>query len=388
MTAADHSASRDEGMASRTPCNFSMTADGAWRLNPYPSGLAFAFTIVHDADSAYSARLAPLFEEFDRLNLKITATVFAFWADWGRNGACWEKWRQITDPRSRLLAPVAVPLVDDDERAFYLSLAARGHEIGLHTASETSDTTEETQRAFKYFTEVFGQAPTVYVEHSAESNREAQENEGANPESKYYSLGVLKSYNPWVWVDSSFSLPARSESRFYDLSAVKGGPFPELAFKRYGLTKAFMRTGKPQQADGDGFLEWYSTANIDELERNRGMALVYTHLDSKWLDEDTLRMRADICTRLRYLASKKGWFVPAGTILDRLCGMKSVALKVSRGKLEVQNRGQAAIDGVTVMSSTGLSLCGGKGVLRPGPRGDIVIGNVLPGKSLSFQICS
>jgi hypothetical protein len=230
-----------------------------WRLSLYPSGHTFAFTIVHDADSAYSRRLAPLLEEFDALNIKITVTAFVFWADWANEGKIWSRWNGIQDPGERFLAPKAVPLVDDTEREFYLNIAARGHEIGMHTPSDTSDTTDRLRRAFEYFVQIFGHPPSVYVEHSTESNKETLENEGANPRSRYYSLGILGLYRPWVWVDGPLGLPRAGEPKYYDLVASKGAPFSDQSSKRYGFDKIFMRTGKWQLADVDGFLEEYDS---------------------------------------------------------------------------------------------------------------------------------
>jgi hypothetical protein len=363
------------------------TKAGDWRLNLYPSGHTFAFTIVHDADSAYSQRLAPLFEEFDALNMKITATVFVFWADWANQGKIWSSWNRIQDPGRKFLAPKGVPLVDDAERAFYLNVATRGHEIGMHTPSDTSDTTEQLQRAFEYFARVFGHPPTIYVEHSQRSNKETLENEGANPRSDYYSLAILKLYHPWVWVDGPLGLPASDAPRYYDLVASKVAPFSDESAKRYGFDKIFTRTGKWHLADGDGFLQEYSVANIDDLERNRGIALVYTHLDSKWLDPDTRKMRTSLSQRLRYLASKNGWFAPAGTILDRVRAMHELSLDSGGGYVRIRNRGTQTIDAVTVVSPDGASLCKSKTTLRPGPRGDIVLGDIKANESLSFRVC-
>jgi hypothetical protein len=53
-----------------------------WRLSPYPSGKSFAFTLIHDADSGYSRRLAPLMDALEELGFRITVTVFPFWAEW------------------------------------------------------------------------------------------------------------------------------------------------------------------------------------------------------------------------------------------------------------------------------------------------------------------
>jgi hypothetical protein len=360
---------------------------GQWRLSLYPSGHTFAFTIVHDADSAYSQRLAPLFEQFDALNIKITATLFVFWADWAHQGGIWSTWDRIQDPAKKLLAPKSVPLVDGGERAFYLNLAARGHEIGMHTPSDTSDTTEQLERAFKYFTQVFGHPPTVYVEHSQASNRETFENEGENSQSSYYSLATLKLYHPWVWVDGPLGLPPSDASRYYDLIASNGAPFSDEGARRYHYEKVFSRTGKWRLSDGDGFLREYSESNIDDLERNRGIALVYTHLDSKWLDSDTRKMRAPLAERLRYITSKNGWFVPAGAILDRVKAMRNLSLDSGRGYVRIRNRGPETITAVTVISPAGASLCQTRRALHPGPSGDIVVGDIRANESLSFRVC-
>jgi hypothetical protein len=288
----------------------------------YPPGYRFAFTIVHDADSAYSGRLAPLFDVFDDLGLRITASAFAFWANWARGGDIWTEWRNS----SLFTAPVAVPLCDPAEQRFYQDLSARGHEVALHTPSDTSNTTEEVEQAFELFHEVFGHHASVYVEHSARSNKDAQSNEGANPDSPYYCRDVLLRYDPWVWVDGTGALRDNSDGKFFEIPPGVS-PLNPHANERYGLSKAFMRTGRWARADGDGFLECYSEENIDTLERDGGIALVYTHLDYRWLDPATRRMRRDIEARLRYLAAKPGWFVPAREILDRVCG---VAVPVER----------------------------------------------------------
>lgn len=358
-----------------------------WRLNPYPDGHRFAFTIVQDADSAYSRRLAPLFDEFDALKMKLTATVFVFWAEWAHGGRSWTEWLSNATPEQSFFRPIAVPLVDPAERAFYLSLAARGHEIGMHSASETSDTAAQTERAFEYFTQVFGHPPSVYVEHSHKNNKEALVNEGADPRSPYYILEILRRYRPWVWLDDPLGLPRPENPRYFDLFSIPGGPFNAELSRRYGLSKVFMRSGLAAQADGDGFLNWYSPANIDLLERDRGLALVYTHLDKKWLDVTTRKMREPLRERLRYLASKNGWFAPAGRILDRLLLMKNVSLQRTGKHVRIQNRNPVSVDSITLISSAKAGLCGARQVFRPSSSGDIVLGSIRSGEILDFTIC-
>jgi hypothetical protein len=115
----------------------------------FPDGHAFGFTIVQDADGAYSRRLRPLFEVFDELGFKITATAFVLWADWAGDGAVWRAWREAEPEGREFFAPQCVPLADDQEREFYRDLARRGHEIGMHTPSDTSSTRHDVIRAFK-----------------------------------------------------------------------------------------------------------------------------------------------------------------------------------------------------------------------------------------------
>lgn len=363
-------------------------ASEEWSISPFPDGYSFAFTIVHDADAAYSRRLAPLFEVFDEFGFKITVTVFTFWADWGKNGKIWLEWKDRGNGNDIFASPHSVPLVDDKEREFYLRLEASGHEIGLHTPSDTSNTREDVIRAFEYFKEVFGRYPRVYVEHAVTRNKDGQASEGSKPESPHFTTDLLNFYGPWVWVDDDCGVPDKHEKRFYDILAVNGSPFNTVAAERYGIAKAFLRTGRWREADGDGFLSWYSEENIDALEKDRGLALVYMHLDSKWLDAETRKMRAPIKKRLRYLASKNGWLVPAGVILDRVRAVHKLKLYHTEKSLKLVNTGSGVIDGLTLISNRNWSLRSRKKHWRPGPRGDIVLGTIHPGETLWFKIVS
>jgi hypothetical protein len=366
---------------------FETSAEKEWRLSPYPNGYNFAFTIIHDADSAYSRRLAPLFEVFDELGLKITVTVFTFWADWANNGDIWREWNKPEGVDHEFFAPKAVPLVDEQEREFYKQLAASGHEIGMHTPSDTPDTRQDLIRAFAYFKQVFGYYPTVYVEHAAGTNKEAQANEGSNPQSVYYNTDLLNQYGSWVWVDGPGALPDKTYRQFYDILAVNGSPFSKFAADHYGIAKGFVRTGGWKEADGEGFLQWYSEENIDSLERNRGLALVYTHLDSQWLDSGTKKMRESIKNRLQYLASKDGWFVPAGKILDRMQAVNGLELSTDDALIKIINTGHQRLDGLTIIARNPRSLCTINEVLKPNQQGEVVVGTIEPGEMLTFKIC-
>ncbi len=358
-----------------------------WRLNLYPEGHAFAFAIVHDADSAYSRRLAPLFDEFDALRMKLTVTLFVFWPDWADGGQLRAQRPIDPDSPEAFFGTRGSPLVDDVERKFYLDLAARGHEIGMHTPSDSSDTTTQLSAAFEYFTAVFGHPPSVYVEHSSRSNKETQENQGAKPQSPYYSRDILNRYAPWVWVDGKLGLPLPGDPRYFDLIAFRGAPFSDEAARRYGIAKVFARTGRWAESNGEGFLRWYSKANVDTLERDRGIALVYTHLNEKWLDPVTRRMRFSLRQSLRYIASRNAWLVPAGTILDRVALMRHVSLSKQGSLVHLENRNPVSVPSVGIIAPEGSSLCRAHNVFHRRPGGDIPVGDLPSGAALDFEIC-
>jgi hypothetical protein len=383
-------------------------------VSPYPDARDFAFTIVHDADDAYSMRLAPLFEVFDRYGLKLTVTAFAFWAD----GAQKEAWN-AQDP---ILGPKAVPLEDRRELEFYKGLAARGHEIGLHTPSDGHDARERVIEAFEYFQSEFGFYPPVYVEHR--DNLENQQGQGGDPDSPFFITDILNRYRPWVWTVSPSALPYNGSGRYFDLLSIQrpllgwfvarqwgilkaflktgiwssangqlfetmlrgGTPFDHYARDKFGLCKAFRRSGRREHADGHGFLQWYSDEKLDALERHNGLALVYTHLNTKWLDKQTGRMRDDLEERIAAIGSRNVWLATASNILDRFERIGSVCLAPQGAWLKVANGSGHLIEGLTLISPRGEGLCRGDDVLARNPRNKIVVGNIAPNETLVFRV--
>jgi hypothetical protein len=313
-----------------------------WRISRHPANYRFAFTIVHDADSAYSKRLEPLFDVFTQLGLRLTVSAFAFWATWARQGAIWNEWKN-PDGTIPLHNPKSVPLCDPNELDFYRTLQSAGHEIALHSPSETSNTREEVIAAFSEFQTWFGHPIRVYVEHASRSNKETLSNEGAKEDSPHYCLDLLKTYAPWIWVDRIGALRQTNDHKEFELL-----PTDSLANSHaesvYGLPKTFRRTGRWNAPGGDGFLECYTPNAIHQLECDEGTALVYTHLDYGWLDPSTNAMRSDIRQRLESIASRPGWFAPASVILDRALAVSQVTIQESDRSIHLVNHGTQCID--------------------------------------------
>lgn len=389
-----------------------------WSVSPYPDTHDFALTIVHDADNAYSRRLAPLFDVFDELRFKLTVTAFAFWADWADRGAIWKKWR-AEDP---LRAPCCVPLEDRDEIQFYKDLVRRGHEIGLHTASDGHATRAESIRAFEFFKAEFGNYPTTYVEHR--ESIENHQNEGSYPDSPHFITDLLNYYRPWVWLVAPSAVPYNGRGRYYDLLSsqmpwcgdfsvrawgtikafLKGdgwsrhngqlfaymlqgsSPFDEYGRNKFGLAKVFRRSGKRHAAGGEKFLDWYSEKNIRDLDANGGLAIVYNHLDRLWWDPETEAMRAGLRMRLEYIASFNVWKAHASQILDRFQQMSQILFSQDNEWVKITNVSDRHLVGLTLQAEDSRPLFLGTERLIPNGRNKILVGDLPPREMVVLRI--
>ena len=371
-------------IATRT---FAITSNNVtWSISPYPNDHNFAFTIINDVDGGYSKRLAPLFDTFDNLGLRITTTAFCFTINPDHEKHDQDNLNEHGRQSPEFFGPENVPLTVDSERLFYKQLSKRGHEIGMHSPSRGSDTRQQLKQGFEYFRGIFGSYPKIYVEHDCRNNKEAQSNEGADPSSAFYCTDLLNQYGSWIWIDGACALTDQRHEKFYDILAADGSPFNEFARKTYGIVKGFIRSGKWENSTGEGFLQWYSKANIDDLEKNRGLALVYTHLDRRWLDRETRRMREPIRQRLEYLVSKDGWFVPASVILDRFQAMKNIFISYNEKHLKVINANSITVEGFTLISHKNQILVYNSSVFRPNKEKEIIIGTLKPFETKAFNI--
>ena len=389
-----------------------------WKISPYPEALDWAFTIVHDADDAYSARLAPLFEVFDQYQIKLSITAFAFWADWADQGRIWSRWQDSDS----FYSPRAVPLELPSECDFYKSLVERGHEVGLHTASDSHDTREEIERAFEFFKSEFGEYPRLYVEHR--DNLQNQQFEGADPASPYFITDLLNLYKPWVWIVSPSAIPYEGLGRYYDVLSHQhplcgyplargwgilkefiktrrirrengklyellrrgGTPFDRYALKKFGLCKAFRRAGRREDADGDGFVKWFQDGHLDELERRGGLAIAYTHLNTKWLEPGAPRMRDDLRDRFAAIASRNVWLATATSILDRFAAIENVHLVADDRWLKIVNANDYAVSDLTLVAPRGKQLIQDERRRAANDRGKINVGEIGRRQTLVFRI--
>lgn len=279
----------------------------AYRRLSYPDGKAFAFTIVDDTDVATLENVRPVYEFLERLELRTTKTV----------------WMLPTND------PVESPnrgqsLRDPAYREFIMGLLKIGFEIASHGARGGNSKRGEILAAMEEFKNTVGYYPYIHVNHHK------------NAENIYW--GKDKFAVPlvrWIygWLAGRGVYYGHVEGSDYywgdfvrqNVKYVPNFSFPEINVLKLNPSLPYHLREKEyvnywyHSCNGgtlEAFNDLLSKRNLDRLEREGGVAIVYTHFGKGFCRDG--KLDATFQARLKDVASRNGWFVPAGTILDYL----------------------------------------------------------------------
>jgi hypothetical protein len=140
-------------------------------------------------------------------------------------------------------------------------------------------------------------------------------------------------------------------------------------------------------AGGKEFLECYSHENIDALVANRGVAMVYTHLNFDWVDLETGMVREPIRERLAYLRGWNGWFTTGSDILDRFRAIEDIDLVQSEFLITLTNNGKDTLESVSlIVDQHDLILNIHNQVLKPNNDGLVPVGDLKSRETLVISI--
>lgn len=278
----------------------------------FPDGKRFAFTVVDDTDMATLERLKPVYEVFERYGMRTTKTV------WVLESSDLSNTTNSGDTLS-----------DPEYRAFILDLQRKGFEIALHGVRGGSSPRADIERGLEEFREILGAYPRMQVNHSL------------NEDNLYWGPH-LYSFAPLRW-----AAPLAIRHRFSGHDPQSPYFWGDIARERIKYVRRFtysninLRSVAPSMpyrledkpyvnywfptANGDRvveFSELLKPENLDRLEREGGVCLVYAHLGS---GSFTRAGAADprFEARIRELTRRNGWFVPASQILDFLASQPS-----------------------------------------------------------------
>jgi hypothetical protein len=271
-----------------------------------PEGKRFAFTILDDTDLATLEKVKPVYDLLNDLGFRTTKTTWVL---------------PTNKPED---SNVGETLDDAAYRDWLLQIQGQGFEIASHGARGGISTREEILDAMRIFDSVFGHDPVIHVNHFF------------NPDNLYWGrqrltvppLRLLYGMHPstrdffgqdstseYFWGDYvrdnvqyvvSFS--------FSDLNVLKKNPRMPYHLHQTPYVPWWFHT-----ADGGNvgsFNRLMTPDNLDRLEKEGGVSIVYTHFAAGFVQNGELD--SVFVARMTDLSERDGWFVPAGDILDYL----------------------------------------------------------------------
>ena len=289
-----------------------MTTDGVAGAGPaWPGGRRFAFTVFDDTDGTTLETGPPVYDLLTDLGLFVTKSVWPLAVDPGRSGAVG-----------------GASLEEPDHLAWIRDLAAAGHEIGYHHASDHSSDRERTRRALDRFRELLGHDPRIGADHAG--NRESLA-AGADRLSGWRGAAYRTAQRRLQPTRPAFSGATPGSPWFWgDLCRERITYWRGLTFPRTDLTGIvpampfhdptrpyvdlwFLSGHAPRV---DALLDRLAPAQLDRLEANGGVCILYTHLGIGTAVDGRVDRRVE--RALRDLAGRDGWFAPASQVLDHL----------------------------------------------------------------------
>lgn len=273
----------------------------------FPNGKRFAFSIIDDTDMATLERLEPLYGLLDRYGLRTTKTVWALESNASSYGP---------NRGDSLQTPAY--------RKFIVNLQDKGFEIALHGVRGGSSRREEVLNGLDEFKRALGHYPKMQVNHSL------------NRENLYWGPHVL-SFTPYRWAggpamrNDFHGHEPQSEYFWGDVAKrhiryVGRFTFPGINLLGVNPSLPYRLPDKPfvnywfSTANGDHineFVELLKPENLDKLDREGGVCLVYSHLGSGSFNKNG-RIDPRFEERIKDVASRNGWLAPASEILDYL----------------------------------------------------------------------
>lgn len=299
----------------------------------WPGGARFAFTVFDDTDWTTMVNGPPVYDVLSDLGLRVTKSV----------------WPTATSGRPRT---GGTSCDDPDYLAWVQSLQDVGHEIGYHNASDSPSKRVDTITALDRFAQHFGHHPRIGADHSG--NLEAMysgarrlsglrsriygraaaamyhdvdgEFQGHDPESPYF-WGDLCHDRIDYWRNFSFSgtnvLRSCPTLPYHD---------PDRPLVKWWFASTSAPTLEP-------FLAVLEPANLDRLEDEAGVCIIYTHFGVDFATDGKLDPR--FAPAVAALAARNGWFAPTSAVLDRLRARRGDRVINASERRQLENRWMA-----------------------------------------------
>jgi len=273
--------------------------------------------------------------------------------------------------RSRLrgLTQLSLPEYAQEARR----LAAAGIELGPHSVGDGPDKREKTRDSLAAFQQIGGSP--VWIDHQPATNCEALCSEGADPSSRYYLVDLLREFGyRYAWAGTDVREPSDGINLF---DPERFSRRPAVLYRHAAIDRErdglWLFSSLWRLYGSTELIQRYSQSKLDGLERDRGLHIAHTYLDSAGgagtlMGKTILRRAADgyrladafdsWLGQLSERQAKGGVWVPGvAALAEHLVSMRGVEVA-------------AAAEGVLIRSSSSVS---GASFLLPGVEGLVVV---------------
>jgi hypothetical protein len=280
----------------------------------YPGGARFAFSVFDDADFATVANSAPVYRLLADSGILTTKSVWVYPPRGSFDGEC---------------------LLDPTYRDWIVELKAQGFEIGLHNVGDGDFARREILDGLDIFRDIVGSYPRAHANHVSNADciywwdrrfewpfnllyrlayrlrhGPLRRRPGDDPSSPHFWGDAVKEHVSYI-----------RNLTFNGIDTLACDPrMPYRVRSKEAFSNLWFSSSDGQRIEE--MRDLLSEANVDALEETAGACIVYTHFASGFVDEagqvDPVFER-----RIKYLASKPGWFVPVSTLLDHLAAQGS-----------------------------------------------------------------
>jgi len=275
----------------------------------FPEGKTFAFTILDDTDNATVQNVKPVYDLLYKLGLRTTKSLWIYPPRDDFGGQCTEDQKYLN---------------------FLLKLQAQGFELCSHCVGSGAFSRQEIISGFERFRELFGNYPQVHANHANNPD-----NLYWRPQDRFhfplnYIIAFLKRIkqtgqdqgghiesSTHFWGDwAKRHLQFIRDLTFNDINTISCDPrMPYRQLKKEKYSNYWFSS-----SDGHTvreFNELTNPRNIDKLEQEGGVCIIYTHFASGFVEQEQLNEK--FAAQMKALASReKGWFVPVGQLLEYL----------------------------------------------------------------------
>ena len=287
----------------------------------WPNGAKFAFSVFDDTDNATIENCKPVYDYLIKKGVLTTKSVWVYAPRGGYSGGF---------------------LKDNSYLEWIKDLKSNGVEIGLHNIGDGAFITSEIEEGLETFNKLIGYYPKVHANHAANpDNLYSWEKRFVFPVNlayKLYRYFYFLKRKKWINLSNGENL---NSSHFWGniakdkIKYVRNYTFTDINTLKLDNKMPWHDRSKPfvnywfSSSDGSnlkGFNNLLSSKNLDQLENEGGACIVYTHFASGFVDKYG-NLDPVFKQRIDDLASRKGWFVPTGVLLDFILSQRKLSVK-------------------------------------------------------------